>query len=264
VTFALSLVLGPMLYVGVGLAGLFVLTGVLALAAILVTLYVVPPAPRLAPPERRTAFAQVLLEGDLLRLNLGIFALHAVQMAMFVVVPGWLVERAGLPLVEHWKLYLAVVTLSFVVMLPPLMMAERRGRMRVVFLVSVALLAGSQALFALQPSGLVPMAVLLFVFFTGFNVLEASLPSLVSRLAPVDAKGTALGVYNTTQSLGLFAGGAAGGWVLQRWGAVSVFGLATALLVVWLAVAAGQRRWPSGGSAHGAPAPGESARSGSA
>jgi len=264
VTFALSLVLGPMLYVGVGLAGLFVLTGVLALAAILVTLYVVPPAPRLAPPERRTAFAQVLLEGDLLRLNLGIFALHAVQMAMFVVVPGWLVERAGLPLVEHWKLYLAVVTLSFVVMLPPLMMAERRGRMRVVFLVSVALLAGSQALFALQPSGLVPMAVLLFVFFTGFNVLEASLPSLVSRLAPVDAKGTALGVYNTTQSLGLFAGGAAGGWVLQRWGAVSVFALATALLVVWLAVAAGQRRWPSGGSTHGAPAPGETARSGSA
>ncbi|HWS75231.1 MAG TPA: MFS transporter [Quisquiliibacterium sp.] len=243
-TFALSLVLAPALYAAIGMDGLFETTGALALLAILVVAFVVPAAPSAGPAERTTRLREVALDADLLRLNLGILVLHCVQMAMFVVVPGWLVERAGLPLSQHWQLYLAVVLLSFALMLPPLFWSERRGRLRAVFLGAVALLLAVALLFALQPGGLWPLAGLLLLFFAGFNVLEASLPSLVSRLAPADAKGAALGIYNTTQALGLFIGGAVGGWVQSRWGGGAVFGMCSALLVVWLAAASGQRRWP--------------------
>lgn len=251
-TFAVSLVLAPALYAAIGMSGLFEATGVLAIAAILVTLFVVPPASQAEPAERATRLAEVALDPDLLRLNLGILVLHCVQMAMFVVVPGWLVERAGLPLGQHWQLYLSVVLVSFALMLPPLFWSERRGRLRAVFLGAVALLLAVALAFTLQPGGLWPMAGLLLLFFAGFNVLEASLPSLVSRLAPADAKGAALGIYNTTQALGLFIGGAVGGWVQSRWGGGAVFGMCAALLVVWLAAASGQRRWPGRTAAAGA------------
>ena len=257
VTFALSLVLAPLLYGAIGMGGIFALTGLLALGAIPVVRWVTPESPPILPGSHgdplagaddgaasRTRFSAVALESDLLRLNLGIFVLHAVQMAMFVVVPAWLVERAGLPLDAHWKLYLPVVLLSFALMVPPMIAAERRGRLRAVFVGSVALLLAVQLLFALSPTGLVVLAGLLLAFFAAFNVLEASLPSLVSRLAPADAKGTALGIYNTTQSLGLFAGGLVGGVVQQQWGKPAVFLVCAALVAVWLAAALGHRRWP--------------------
>lgn len=245
-TFAISLVLAPALYAAIGMDGLFEATGVLALLAILVAGFVVPPAAPApaAAPGPRASLRQVALDPDLLRLNLGILVLHCVQMAMFVVVPGWLVERAGLPLQQHWQVYLGVVLLSFVVMIPPLFWSERRGKLRAVFLGAVALLLVVAVLFALQPGGLWPMAGLLLLFFAGFNILEASLPSLVSRLAPADAKGAALGIYNTTQALGLFAGGAVGGWVQSRWGGGTVFVVCAVLLVIWFAAASGQKRWP--------------------
>ncbi len=246
-TFAFSLVAAPALYGWIGMDGLFELTGALALLAIGVTLFVVPPAPvaqtgsALAAPVN---LRSVVRDTDLMRLNLGVFVLHCVQMASFVVVPGWLVERAGLELAEHWKVYLGVVLLSFLVMLPPLFWSERRGRLREIFLGAVALLLAVCVGFMSQPAGLVAMAGLLLAFFAGFNVLEASLPSLVSRLAPVGSKGAALGVYNTMQALGVFAGGALGGLLLARWGGGAVFAVCSALLVVWLATASGMRRWP--------------------
>jgi MFS family permease len=246
-TFAFSLVAAPALYGWIGMDGLFELTGALALLAIGVTLFVVPPAPMaqtgpaLAAPVN---LRSVVRDTDLMRLNLGVFVLHCVQMASFVVVPGWLVERAGLGLAEHWKVYLGVVLLSFLVMLPPLFWSERRGRLREIFLGAVALLLAVCVGFMAQPAGLVAMAGLLLAFFAGFNVLEASLPSLVSRLAPAGSKGAALGIYNTMQALGVFAGGALGGLLLARWGGGAVFAVCSALLVVWLATASGMRRWP--------------------
>lgn len=246
-TFAFSLVAAPALYGWIGMDGLFELTGALALLAIGVTLFVVPPAPvaqtgsALAAPVN---LRSVVRDTDLMRLNLGVFVLHCVQMAFFVVVPGWLVERAGLELAEHWKVYLGVVLLSFLVMLPPLFWSERRGRLREIFLGAVALLLAVCVGFMSQPAGLVAMAGLLLAFFAGFNVLEASLPSLVSRLAPVGSKGAALGVYNTMQALGVFAGGALGGLLLARWGGGAVFAVCSALLVVWLATASRMQRWP--------------------
>ncbi len=248
-TFALSLIVAPPLYRWVGIGGMFAFTGALALAAIVWVLRVVPDAPLQARESlTRADFIRVAGDPDLMRINFGIFALHAVQVAIFVVLPGWLIERAGLPVGEHWMLYLPVVLLSFWPMMPAVNWGERRGRQRTVFLASVALLALVMAGLCLQPQGLVPFAVLLFVFFAVFNILEASLPSMVSRLAPADIRGTALGLFNTTQSLGLFAGGALAGLIRSAWGDSAVFALAGATLTVWLLVAMRHRRWP--GASH--------------
>jgi MFS family permease len=250
-TFALSLVAAPQLYEWVGMAGMFYLTGALAIVGIAIVLFAVPPLalPVRAPGEgvQRTRFREVALDTELMRLNVGIFALHFVQMAMFVVLPAWLVERAQLPLAEHWKVYLPVVAASFVLMVPPIAWGERAGRLRVVTLVSIAAILVAQLGYAAEPVGVVPFAVLLLVFFAAFNVLEATVPSMVSRLAPPDVRGTALGLYNTVQALGLFAGGALGGWASSRFGGVSVFVLCAGAMAVWGIVAVGQRRWPQPG-----------------
>jgi MFS family permease len=171
-TFALSLVLAPLLYEHIGMAGIFHLTGVLALCGIAVVVWAVPALPDRPKAEHvsaPTSFTDVVRDTELMRLNLGIFCLHLVQMAMFVVLPGWLIERAGLPLGEHWKIYLPVVLASFAVMTPQLNFAERKGRVRMVFLVSVAMVLAVQLAFAAQPVGLAPFAVLLLVFFYIIN-----------------------------------------------------------------------------------------------
>ncbi|MCU0951540.1 MAG: MFS transporter [Burkholderiaceae bacterium] len=251
-TFAISLVAAPPLYAAIGMGGLFALTGALAVAAIGVVVWVVPPAPMhaatLADGAARLPWSRVVLDPQLLRLNFGIFALHTVQMAMFVVVPVLLVER-GLPLPHHWWVYLPVVLASFALMLPPIIAAERRGRMRVVFLSSVALLALVQAGLAGFTPSLAWLVAWLLLFFVGFNILEATLPSLISRMAPPASKGLALGVYNTTQAFGLFVGGALGGWLARHGGATAVFGFATFAMLLWLAIAWGMRELPRRGAA---------------
>ncbi|MGH8807902.1 MAG: MFS transporter [Noviherbaspirillum sp.] len=251
-TFAVSLIAAPVMYQVIGMGGIFALTGILSMLAILVVIYVVPPAPQM-PPARRVPFSEVLGNGELMRLNYGVFALHVAQMAMFVVVPPLLVKYAGLPLSAHWKIYLPVVLASFVLMLPPVFTGERRGKMKQVFLAAIALMLFVQAgfwLFLSQPAmHWAIMVALLLAFFVSFNILEATQPSLVSRLAPAAAKGTALGVYNTLQALGLFCGGALGGWLEQHAGPPSVFALGTALTVVWLIIAANMKNLPRRGSA---------------
>jgi predicted MFS family arabinose efflux permease len=182
----------------------------------------------------------VFLDAGLLRLNLGIFILHLVQMAMFVVVPPLLV-RAGLALADHWMLYLPVVLSSFAFMVLPILYADRRNRPKPVMLGSVALLVVVQAAFALGATGIAALALLLVAFFAAFNVLEALLPSLVSRMAPARARGAAIGIYNTTQTLGLFFGGLLGGWVGKHYGTTEVFALCALLCILWLIAVAGMR-----------------------
>jgi MFS family permease len=242
-SFALSLVAAPALYARIGMGGLFALTGVLAIAAIGVVAWLVPDAGRhvrAAPGSGPGALRLALLDTQLARLNVGIFILHLVQMAMFVVVPPMLVE-AGLPLASHWKVYLPVVLASFVVMLPAVLHADRRNAGRSVMLGAITLLAVAEAGFALSGPRVAVIAGLLFAFFAAFNVLEALIPSLVSRLAPAHARGTAIGVYNTTQTVGLFVGGLAGGWVAGRFGSAAVFAACAALGLGWILVAAGMR-----------------------
>nr|WP_315594258.1 MFS transporter [uncultured Cupriavidus sp.] len=231
-TFALSLVIASPLLHSIGMSGIFGLMGVLGVVAIGVTLFLVPTPP--APHPVQLPFRTVLLNADLIRLNVGVLALHASQVAMFMVVPAMLSD-AGMPLDQHWKVYLPVVLVSFLLMLAPMMAAERYGKVRPVLLASVALMTAVQLLFA-TVHGLWPIVGVLLLFFVAFNVLEAMQPSLVSRYAAA-SRGAALGIYNTTQALGLFLGGVAGGWLLKHEGRPAVFVGCAAVLLVWLIIA---------------------------
>ncbi|HJY75188.1 MAG TPA: MFS transporter [Burkholderiales bacterium] len=239
--FALSLVGAPVLYRWIGMDGLFALTGVLSLAAMWVVRTQVPDPPaRPAPPPQAPGAAVRLLDLELLRLNAGIFILHVVLYAMFVVVPIALVQD-GLALPEHWKLYLPVVLASFVAMVPAILYADRRNGTKPVLLASVGLLFAVELALVFVQRSVAALALLMLGFFVAFNVLEAMLPSLVSRIAPARGRGAAIGVYNTTQTLGVFFGGVVGGWAAAHHGANGVFAVCAALAAVWLALAAGMR-----------------------
>jgi MFS family permease len=243
--FALSMVGSPLLYRYIGMGGIFIFTGVLALIAIWVVLGVVPKeSEAIAHVEdhaERTSLRDVLRNWDLLRLDFGIFSLHSVQMAIFVVVPLALVKAGGIAVDEHWKIYLPVVLGSFVLMVPAIIYAEKKDAIKPVFLASIGLMALVQLSFMFALEDFTALVILLLGFFVAFNILEATLPSLVSRIAPVKAKGVALGVYNTSQSLGLFAGGAVGGWLMQNHGRAPVFMFGATLIILWGIAAASMR-----------------------
>ena len=235
--FAIALVAAPLLAARIGLPGLFWLTCLLALAGIAVVLWGVPQESARHADAPRGRLADVWRHADLLRLNAGVFVLHTVQMAMWVAVPALLVQ-AGLGKDAHWQVYLPAVVLSFIAM-GGLFAMERRGRLRAALLTAIGLVLAVQAgLGLVAASGAAPslavLGALLFVFFCGFNALEATQPSLVSRMAPPAVRGAALGAYNTLQSLGLFAGGALGG-ALAKWaGAPGLFAATALLTAAWL------------------------------
>lgn len=234
--FALSLLIAPPLAARIGLSGLFGLTAFMALLGVMLTLFGVPAEPARA---RSTSgwidLKAVVQNGTLLRLDWGVWSLHTVQIAMWMGVPALLVQ-AGLASAEHWKLYLPALVASILVLGGVLFRLERKGHMKSVMLFSIALLALVQlGLIGAGQSqiSILGMGLLLFGFFLAFNALEASQPSLVSKLAPAHQRGAALGVFNTAQSLGFFTGGAAGGALLQWGGTTLLYGACAALLVVW-------------------------------
>lgn len=237
VTFAVSLVAGPALNHLIGVPGIFALTGVLALAAIwVVKVWIPDPADSHFHADAQANPAKlidVLKNGQLARLDFGIFALHAAQMAMFVVVPVAL-KNSGLAPAQHWAVYLPVLLGSFVLMVPAIIYGEKRGKMKPVFVGAVALMLLAQLGLAFGIGHFWGIVWALFAYFVAFNLLEASLPSLISKLAPVSAKGTAMGVYNTAQALGLFTGGLVGGWLAQHHGFHAVFIFCVVLMAVWL------------------------------
>lgn len=239
--FAVSLVAAPILVGWIGLVGIFALTSVLALLGVAAVLWWVPAEPLQHKDQPRGRLADVLKSAALLRLNFGVFVLHAVQLAMWLALPAMLVQ-AGLAREDHWQVYLPAVLGSFVVMGGSLFQLERRGYLRAVFLISIGLTALVQAGLWAQVGAAPSVAILgglLFVFFYGFNVLEASQPSIVSRVAPPASRGAAIGVYNTLQSLGFFAGGMGGGWLMKHGGAGTLYAVCAGLMLVWLVVA-----WP--------------------
>ncbi|OHC72634.1 MAG: hypothetical protein A3H24_04355 [Rhodoferax sp. RIFCSPLOWO2_12_FULL_60_11] len=239
--FALSLVAAPMLVAVVGLNGLFAVTGTLALLGVAAVIWWVPPEPQKHKDMARGGLLEVLRLPALLRLNFGVFVLHAVQLAMWMAVPAMLVQ-AGLSRDHHWWVYLPAVLGSFIVMGGSLFQLEKRGYLRAVFLISIGLAAAVQLgllLMASTAPSVGAMVALLFVFFYGFNVLEASQPSMLSRMAPAHVRGAAIGVYNTLQSLGFFAGGVMGGWLMKHVGAPGLFAVCAGLMLLWLLVA-----WP--------------------
>ncbi|MGV3497412.1 MAG: MFS transporter [Hydrogenophaga sp.] len=238
--FALSLVAAPVLVAQVGLSGLFVLTATLALAAMAVVAWVVPPEPGSHIDAPRARLSEVLRDAELLRVDVGVFVLHAAQIMTWLSVPALLLQ-AGLDTAQHWHIYLPAVGASLLIVGGLLFRLERQGHFRAVYLGTIALIGLVQLGFLtqLQAPGLAALGVLLCLYFVGFNTQEASQPSLVSRLAAPHQRGTALGVYNTLMSLGIFAGGAVGGVVASAWGASGIFVFSAALVLIWLLVA-----WP--------------------
>ena len=239
-TFALSLVLSPWLNGMIGVPGIFAMTGVLSLLA-MVVVYAIPDghaAPAMHGAQAPPRFAQVLFEPELMRLNLGIFVLQAVLMAMFVVVPLSL-RDLGFMVDHHWKIYLPVMLGSFVLMVPGILLAERHNRGKAVFVGSVIVLLAGQLAMPWLLHSIVSIAFFLLIFFSGFNVLEAMLPSLISRLAPRGAKGMAIGIFSSVQFLGTFVGAVGGGFLYQHYGVRGVFVFDALLLAGWLIVSSG-------------------------
>ena len=242
-SFLVALLAGPVVANFIGVSGIFWLMVALALVGIAITQFVVPSPPRLRVHRDAEAvpalLGAVLRNRELLRLDLGIFALHAMLTACFLVVPDLLRSTAGVAVHDQGVIYLPVLLISLVVMVPAIIAAEKYRRMKGVFVGAVAALVASQIMLFYGAGSLWVLLAALTVFFSAFNVMEASLPSLITKVAPPDVKGTAMGVYSSLQFLGIFIGGIIGGLAHQHGGNAGVFALTTALAAVWLLTALG-------------------------
>jgi len=247
VAFAVAMVLGPLVAGAFGLAGVFWFTAALAALGLPVLWKLVPRAPRRLRHRDvgidRAQLGRILGRPELLRLDLSIFALHLVLMAIFVAVPFRLLD-AGIATERHGLAYLGVMALAFLGMVPLVVVAEKRRRMKAMVLLAIAAMLVSLLGLAWVGAGLWALLAWLWLFFVGFNLLEATLPSLLSKLAPAGAKGTAMGVYSTSQFLGAFLGGVLGGALAQQWGLSAVFLGAAVLVLAWFVVMLGMRPPP--------------------
>jgi MFS family permease len=247
-SFAIALVLGPVVAAAGGLSAVFWFTAALAIAGIVIVLLLVPSpvATGLEHADvgtRAGLIGRSLRDGALLRLDFGVFSLHFILMACFMVVPGFLEQTAGIDRDQHWHIYLPALILSIAGMVPLMILAERGGRPHQMFLLGIALLLVAVATLGFTANSLVFYGAL-WLFFVGFNYLEATLPSLVSKTVFAGGKGTAMGVYSTCQFLGAFAGGAAGGWILQYAGVAALIGACLALASAWLLLVLPSRAMP--------------------
>ena len=236
-SFAVALVLGPVVASAGGLSGVFWFTAGLAIAGVVIVVLLVPTPTQIGVEHtevgaRAGLIGRSLRDPALARLNFGVFVLHFILMASFLVVPGFLEMTAGIDRDHHWLVYLPALLLSIAGMVPLMILAERRGYLHQVFLVGIALVFAAVATLGFTSSSLV-FYLGLWVFFIGFNYLEATLPSLVSKTVFTGGKGTAMGVYSTCQFLGAFAGGAVGGWILQYMSVAALMGVCLVLAAVW-------------------------------
>jgi len=238
-SFGIGMVAGPIISGFGGVQMVFAATAVLTLLAMLSVLYVVPN-PQKSKLHRDAEFVpeqamSALKNPDLLRLDYGIFVQHLLLMAIFVVIPS-LMRQAGLQAGQEWQVYLPVFATSMAVMIPFIILAEKKRKMKAVFLGAVAVLALSTLGLSFLHEELISIIGLLWVFFCGFNLLEATLPSLISKTAPADLKGTAMGAYSSSQFMGLFLGGALGGWFNGRYGVTAVFLFCAVMAFSWFLV----------------------------
>lgn len=240
-SFSVSLVLGPLLGAAWGLSGIFYLTAVMAVLAIIVVARLVPsPHTQKASADTQPAremVRKVVTDGRLLRLDFGIFVLHFVLTALFLVFPTMLQDQLGLASRSHWWFYLSVMVLSFFAMVPFIIVGEKKRKMKPVLCLAIAVMMIATAAMTGLGTDVWQAWGILFFFFMAFNLLEASLPSLISKEAPAASKGTAMGVYSTSQFLGAFLGGALGGYLLQSVGVDGVLWLMAGGLSVWLLTA---------------------------
>lgn len=238
--FILSLILGSVLNKIFGVPGIFWLTAGLAVLGLFVLyLWIPTPAVLAAPRPDRSVFkeiSEVIKRPELMRLNVGIFVLHCVLTALFVVVPIALLRNAGINVDSHWQIYVPVMLGSAVFLIPLIYLSDSKGLIKQVFPFAVFMLLAAELILYQNSQTLMSLVAGLFLFFVAFNYLEATIPSLLSRSAPAARKGTAMGVYTTFEFIGAFVGGVAGGWCYGEAGMAAVFLASAALLLVWFAI----------------------------
>ena len=236
-TFALSLVISPWLNSWIGVTGIFLLMAALSVLAFFIVHFFIkePRSVGKKIPITQADFLSLIKDIHLNRLNFGIFVLHATQISMFMIVPIYLISQGGIDLSSHWYIYLPVLIVSFLLIIPVIIFSERYHKNKLTFLGAILFLLAAQITFIVFSTTLTGIIVALLIYFVGFNFLEASLPSLVSRVAPINKKGLALGVYNTSQSLGIFVGGSVGGLITKFYGYNGSFLFCIILIGVWFA-----------------------------
>ena len=235
ISFLLAFLTGPLFYEAWNLSGVFVISALFALLSGLLVLFLLPSPssqPQTLAPQQ-IGFLATLCNQSLLRLNVGAFVLHFVLVANFLVLPGLIEHYLGMEIGAHWKVYVPVLIVSFFLMLPFLLIAERWQKLKLVMFAMVAVLIVSQWLMQM-PSNATQLILSIVLFFIAFHYLEANMPSLVSRICPPSAKGVSLGVFMQSQFLGTVMGGVAGGLMIQMWGTAAVFFFTMALAVIWL------------------------------
>ncbi len=247
-SFSIALVLGPIINTYFHLNGIFWLTFGLALLSIVLLYVVVPTPPKLIfdptiEPRGSQLFA-MLKNPQLLRLDVGIFSMHAILTATFVAIPNLLTHAMGLNGHQQTLLYLVVLVLAFCTMIPFIIIAEKKRKMKHVFLGAVSVLVATQVLMLFAHHNIGLMSVWLFLFFTAFSLLEASLPSMISKIAPIKRRGSAMGIYSTSQFFGIFVGGALGGVLFGHFGATGTFLLCIIIGLAWLLFASSMREPP--------------------
>jgi MFS family permease len=233
-TFALSLIISPILNKLIGVPGIFLLMAVLAFIALGVVKFFIDEPLQKNKSENTLDIKSILKNFDLNRLNFGIFTLHASQISMFMAIPFYLINQGDIPLDQHWLVYLPVLAISFIFLVPMILISEKKNKSKESFIFSIALLLVTQFLFIYFADGIDGIIIALIFYFIAFNYLEASLPSLVSKLAPIQRRGLALGVYNTSQSLGIFVGGSFGGLIANFYGYQGTFLFCSSLIMIWL------------------------------
>ena len=244
-SFALAMVLGPIVAESFGLSGLFWFTAALTLFAIIMIQFMVPYSVNKAPSGDNVALPEkigkLIIDPQLFRLNFGVFILHMALTAIFVTLPKMFVD-AGLVLEQHWKLYLPTLFGSFVLMVPFMIIGIKKQKEKQMFAASVVLLAISLLLMYLLPISFAGLVVSVFLFFTAFNYLEATMPSILSRLAPAGVKGSVMGVYSSSQFLGAFTGGLLGGAIIEHFDAQAIFVTMAFFVLVWFVLTLGMQQ----------------------
>tara|TARA_R110002012_G_scaffold40596_6_gene111815 strand:+ start:12317 stop:13681 length:1365 start_codon:yes stop_codon:yes gene_type:complete len=244
VSFTVAMIIGPIVAQAFGLSGLFWFIAILTVFAMLTIQFVVPNSINTAPKGDNVALpsklGSLVRDGQLSRLNAGVFILHMALTACFVTLPKQFVA-SGLMLEQHWQLYLPTLLGSFFLMVPFMIMAIKKQKEKQMFSAAVALLTTALLLLWYLPTSLTTLVVLVMMFFTAFNYLEATMPSILSRIAPAGVKGSVMGIYSSSQFLGAFAGGMLGGFIAGEFGEQTIFVVMAAFGLVWLLLTFGMK-----------------------
>ena len=232
VAFMLSLIIGPMITSRIGLSGLFWVIGLLSIIAMLIVLSLEYSKPINYYRLSFGAFRETLSR-ELIALDFSVFSLHLILASGFIVMPLLIMENQIVSMIDNWQLYLPAVLLSFIGMIPLIIISEKFKKTKYILLLSIFLLIISQIIFYISNLNFSVFLITLTIFFVAFNTIEAILPSLLSKTASASKRGLAMGIFSTSQFLGTFIGGAIGGLIYDIYDLNSVFLFTIFVAIIW-------------------------------